>query len=126
MDIGRKRAWTSPKGEAKTAWLVDYTDGTGTRRYKQFAQKKAADAYLETVRTEVRDGIHIAASQSITVKEAADNWIKRARREDLEPATIDSYEQHVRLNLEPFLGQRRLSSVPTTESEKLREKVLAK
>lgn len=124
MAIVRKRAWTSPKGEAKTAWIVDYTDGAGTRRYKQFAQKKAADAYLATVITELQGGVHIAASKGITVKSAADNWIKRARRENLEPATIDSYEQHVRLHIEPFLAERKLSSLTKPEIETFRDQLL--
>ena len=28
----RKRTWTTRKGEAKEAWIVDYADGTGQRR----------------------------------------------------------------------------------------------
>lgn len=124
MAIVRKRAWTSPKGERKTAWMVDYTDGAGTRRYKQFAQKKAADAYLDTVKTEVRCGVHTAASQSITVKAAAANWLKRAWREELEPATIASYDQHVRLHIEPFLAERKLSSLTKPEIERFRDQLL--
>lgn len=34
----RRRNWTSPKGEEKTAWLVDYVDNGGKRRAKQFAR----------------------------------------------------------------------------------------
>src|SRR5262249_44552778 len=37
----RKRTWIGPSGEAKTAWVVDYTDNQGDRQRKHFAPKKA-------------------------------------------------------------------------------------
>ena len=41
----RKREWTTRKGEAKEAWIVDYTDQEGERHIKTFKRKKEADAY---------------------------------------------------------------------------------
>ncbi len=35
----RKRAWTTPRGEQKEAWVVDYVDQAGKRRLKTFAKK---------------------------------------------------------------------------------------
>jgi hypothetical protein len=32
----RMRKWTTAKGEAKEAWVVNYTDGSGVRRMKTF------------------------------------------------------------------------------------------
>ena len=46
MTAIRKRHWISPKGEAKSAWYVDYRDQAGTRRSKQFARKKDADNWV--------------------------------------------------------------------------------
>jgi integrase len=40
----RKRTWTAPNGETKTAWMVDYYDSRGDRQRKHFEKKKAADA----------------------------------------------------------------------------------
>jgi len=34
----RKRTWTSPKGEQKEAWVVDYVDQGGKRRLKTFGK----------------------------------------------------------------------------------------
>ena len=48
----RKRRWTT-RGLERTAWVVDYTDVTGTRRLKTFDTKKAADAWSVTARHEV-------------------------------------------------------------------------
>jgi integrase len=36
----RKREWLTAKGEAKTAWLVDYRDQAGARRFKTFSTRK--------------------------------------------------------------------------------------
>ena len=62
----RKRNWTSPKGEKKSAWVVDYFDQGGARHIKTFARKKEADAYVATAVVEVRSGVHTPDSQSIT------------------------------------------------------------
>lgn len=111
MATVRKREWTNRKGEHKIAWVVDYTDQRGGRRYKQFSRKGAADAHLTTVSVEVRDGTHTADSQSITIETAADLWLKQCRRESLEPTTIDSYDQHVRLHIVPFVGNRKINQL---------------
>ena len=41
----RKRNWKIATGEAKTAWIVDYTDNRGRRQRKHFQTKKAADSF---------------------------------------------------------------------------------
>ena len=45
----RKRTWRTRTGEAKEAWIVDYTDQQGARHIHTFARKKDADAYEVTV-----------------------------------------------------------------------------
>jgi hypothetical protein len=54
----RKRTWVTRRGETKTAWLADYFDQNRHRHTKQFATKRAADAWLLQTRGEVRDGVH--------------------------------------------------------------------
>src|ERR1700722_3462960 len=66
----RKREWTTAKGEARTAWGVDYADQGGQRRLKTFARKKDADAFAATAKVEIRSGIHTADSASVTIAEA--------------------------------------------------------
>ncbi len=50
--------WTSPSGEHKTAWQVDYKDSAGHRRSKQFPRKKEAEAWLVNASWEVKQGTH--------------------------------------------------------------------
>src|SRR5262249_27173978 len=65
--IGKRRFGPNKDREA---WVVDYVDQHFKRHIKTFKLKKEADDYLTTVRQEVREGIHTAASKSITVAEA--------------------------------------------------------
>ena len=102
----RKREWTTPKGEPRAAGLVDYRDAQGNRRAKQFDRKKAAEGWSTTAKHEVVQGTHTADSASITVEKAAANWLARGRRENLEPATLDSYDQHIRLHITPSWARR--------------------
>lgn len=75
----RKRKWTH-NGEQKDAWVCEYTDLTGTRRRKTFDKKKDADTFRQKVEREVADGVHIAESQTATVKEACELFIRHAEQ----------------------------------------------
>jgi integrase len=84
----RRRSWTSPAGEQKEAWVVDYRDQHGHRHIKTFDRKKDADAYHDTVRVDVRAGTHTAPSRSITIAEAGKLWIKTGTNNGLERTTL--------------------------------------
>ena len=75
----RRRRWTTPSGEAREAWVVDYVDRAGERHITTFARKADAVAYDVEVRTAVRAGTHTAPSKSPTVNEAVEDWLERAR-----------------------------------------------
>ncbi len=76
----RKRTWTSGVTE-RTAWVVDYQDQHGKRRLKTFKTKKAADSWATDALFHVKAGTHSPESTSITIAEAAEDWIKRAEHE---------------------------------------------
>ena len=107
----RKRKWISASGTAMVAWLVDYRDGQGKRRAKQFDRKKDADKFASVSDHEVRHGVHTADSQSITVGRAGELWLARGKREGLEQSTLNAYGQHVRLHIDPYLGGKRLNQL---------------
>jgi hypothetical protein len=52
----------------------------------------------------LRDGVHVADSDTITVAEAGKLWLKTGAGEGLERSTIDQREQHLRLHIVPFIG----------------------
>ncbi len=122
----RKRTWTTRKGEQKEAWIVDYFDQDGDRHIETFERKKDADARHATVKVNVRQGVHIAPSKSITVAEAAEGWIKRVEAEGRERATIREYRQHLDLHILPRIGRVKLANLTPTRVEAFRDDLLAK
>lgn len=89
----RKRTWTTKAGEAKTAWLVDYSDQSGKRHVKTFTRKRDADAWMVDARHEIRQGTHTADSASPTLSDAADAWIERTEARGRERVTTKQYRE---------------------------------
>lgn len=107
----RKRKWTTPKGVEKEAWIVDYSDMSGKRRLKTFAKKKDADQFAATATVEVREGVHVADSATITIEEAGKLWLKSGNAAGLERTTIDQRKQHLNLHIVPLRGSTKLTKV---------------
>ena len=101
----RRRKLTS----GKLVWQVDYRDGGGSRRHRQFPTKRAADAFFAKTLGELSTGIHTPDSQSVTVSEASRLWLLECERAKLEESTQRYYRQHVDHHLIPFIGASKLS-----------------
>lgn len=121
----RKRTWTNPKGERKEAWIVDYADQAGERHIQTFDRKKDADEYHATVRVDVGKGIFTPHSKSLTVAEAAEDWITFVRLEKRERSTLDHYRNHVDNHINPRLGREKLSKLTTPRIQAFRDDLLA-
>ncbi|MER9236411.1 site-specific integrase [Mesorhizobium sp. M0622] len=119
----RKRTWTTGKEETRTAWVVDYVDGKGTRRLKTFPKKKDADQFEATAKVEVREGSHVADSASVTVAAAGAFWIATGEDEGLERSSIDERKRHLKLHLEPFLGSTLLSHLTVPAVREFQDKL---
>lgn len=127
----RKREWTNTDGSTGEAWIVAYTDQDGKRRHKQFklgtvkAPKREAESFAAHVRQQIAVGTHIPQSQSKTVAEAGDLWIKSGEAAGLQRATLVQYRQLLKLHIKPFIGGMKLSaiSVPAVRAfeDRLRE-----
>jgi integrase len=109
----RKRTWKNPKGETKEAWIVDYVDQQGQRHIETFARKKDADERHAVVKVDVAKGIHTPASRSLTVAQAAADWLTYVELEGCERATLANYRKTVDLHLIPRLGSERLAKLTT-------------
>ncbi|AQZ50549.1 tyrosine-type recombinase/integrase [Martelella mediterranea] len=107
----RKRKWTNENGDEKTAWVVDYVDAQGKRRHKSFRLKKLADQFAATASVEVRQGIHVADSATVTIEQAGNLWLASGDAAGLERTTMDQRRQHLRLHLVPFAGNVKLSKI---------------
>jgi integrase len=120
----RKRVWTTRKGERKDAWMIDYSDQDG-RHMETFERKKDAEARHAEVAVAVRRGTHVAPTKSITVAEAADNWIKHVEADGKERSTLDQYRQHAKLHIVPRLGRYKLATLSPKIVETFRDGLLA-
>jgi integrase len=120
----RKRKWTTAKGERKESWVVDYFDQNGERHIETFSRKKDADERHATIKVDVRRGVHTAASKSIVVAEAAEDWIEYVTLEGRERSTIAQYRQHVDLHINPRLGREKLPALTTPRINEFRDDLL--
>jgi len=105
----RKREWKTAKGVAKSAWVADYVDMAGKRHQKAFAKKKDADTFAATAAVEVRQGIHVADSDSATIEAAGRFWIASGEGAGLERSTINQRKSHLENHIVPLIGEMLLS-----------------
>src|SRR5947209_3030685 len=115
----RRRRWNTVGGEAKSAWLVDYSDSRGERQRKHFSHKKAADAFRIQVEGQMQAGTYRPDADKVTVKEVCESFLehcegRNARDERMTRKMLTVYKGHVKnhiLHAEHGLGSRRLSQV---------------
>lgn len=120
----RKRSWTTRGGEQKEAWIVDYVDGEGDRHIQTFTRKKDADDYHSKVNVDVRQGVHTAPTKSLTVAEAAQDWLTFVELEGVERSTLDQYRQHVK-HITKRIGREKLTKLTTPRINVFRDDLLA-
>jgi len=92
-------------------YRAPYVDASGARRSTNFPTMKEAKAFLLTVGHELRTGTHVPMSVSPTLAEAAELWLNRCERKELEAKTLSQYRAHVELHIVPFLGNQKLSQL---------------
>ena len=71
-----------------------------------------------------KNSFHIV-SKSITVKQAAADWLAYVRAEKRERATLASYKRSVARHIIPRLGDVKLASLTTPRIQKFRDDLLA-
>ncbi len=69
-------------------------------------------------------GTFTADSVSITLAKAAELWLERCERDNLEAATLKQYRSHVTHHLDPMLGAVKLSRLTTPMVEQLVDDLL--
>jgi integrase len=110
----RKRTWVNRDGSKGQAWIAEYTDHEGKRRLRTFATKQEADSFHVGVTGDLRSGIHVPDSKSVTVAEAGRLWLQGCKADGLERSTVEYYQQHLEFHIVPLIGAVKLSrlSVP--------------
>ena len=103
---------------------MDYTDQDGDRHIETFKRKKDADARAQQIGVDVRAGIHTAAAKSVTVTEAAADWIRKVELDERERSTIAQYRQHAR-HITARIGNQKLAKLTKPQVEAFRDDLLA-
>ena len=119
MATVRKRIWKTASGEAKAAWLVDYTDSRGERQRKHFLNKKAADAFRIHIEGQMQAGTYRPNADKVTVKEVCESFLehcagRNVRDERMTRKMLAVYKGHVNnhiLHADHGLGNRKLSQL---------------
>jgi integrase len=119
----RKRVWHTKSGGRKEAWIVDYTDQASDRHVRTFDRKKDADAFRARVSVDVGAGIHTAPSKSITVANAAEDWVRSVELEGREATTLAQYRQHSQ-HIISHIGSTKLANLTTPGLNKFRDELL--
>lgn len=96
----RRRNWKTSKGEARTAYTVDYVDNRGARQRNQFTRWKAADKFRIRVESQLADGTHRPDANNVTVKELGERYLeyceaRMKRNERMTRKTLVVYIGHV-------------------------------
>jgi integrase len=90
---------------------MNYTDGAGKRRLKTFKRRRDAESFELAVAGEVRAGMHVPDSQSVTLAEAGRLWLDSCDLAGLERATLVDYRRHLELHIAPLIGAVKLSQL---------------
>jgi integrase len=115
----RRRTWKTESGEAKAAWLVDYTDSRGDRQRKHFSSKKAADAFRIQIEGQMQAGTYRSSADKVTLKEVCEGFLEHCagryeRDERMTRKMLTVYKGHVRnhiLHPDHGIGNRKLSQL---------------
>jgi integrase len=68
--------------------------------------------------------VHTPASRSITVAEAAADWLAHVKAEGRERTTINQYRQHVELHIKDRIGRVKLSALSAPRVNAFRDDLL--
>lgn len=127
----RKRIWKTGNNEAKTAWVVDYTDSRGERQRKHFTQKRAADAFRIRIEGQMQAGTYRPDADKVTVRQVCESFLEHCegrceRDERMTRKMLTVYRGHVNnhiLHQEHGLGGRKLSQLTARSVGEFRDQL---
>lgn len=130
MSTPRQRAATPKQQKATGKWgfVVDLPPGPdGKRRQARrsgFASSRDAQAALDLLRTDVREGTYVPDVNVSVQDYLVEEWLP-AVRSSLEPSTWTSYDRAMRLRVIPKLGGLKLRDLSPSHLNRLYAELLA-
>jgi integrase len=127
----RRRTWKTASGEAKAAWVVDYTDSRGDRQRKHYLSKKAADVFRIQIEGQMQAGTYRPNADKVTVKQVCESFLEHCagrnqRDERMTRKMLVVYKGHVNnhiLHSGHGLSNRKLSQLTARSVGEFRDRL---
>ena len=103
-----------PRRDCIGSWQARYRDANGDQKAKNFPKKKEADAFLDDVRSAVRQGTYLDPKRGdITMEKWWDEWwpANEPKRPTTRNRKLSAWTVHIR----PKWGKRKLNSLTYLE-----------
>ena len=88
------------------AWVLDYRDATGHRRWETYDTKREAEDAFAAVLPASRQTSRPTVDPNVTLTEYAERWLKLCA--NLKPRTVAGYREKLRLHILPSLGSLKI------------------
>lgn len=116
--------------DPNSPWVCEYTNPTTGKRHRitpRTGLKKDAEAARRKVEAEIERGEHIAISQTVTVKEAVEAWLKDCERrwrirDRMAGTTYHKYLSYSSNHVIPGLGAIKLTSLTSRQMQEFIDK----
>src|SRR3954471_22299267 len=90
-------------------WRPRYRDAEGKEHARHFARKADAQRWLDEVTASIVTGTYVdPRAGEVTFRDYAVEWLAM---QPLRPTTVLKYEQFLRLNINPRIGDRTLATI---------------
>lgn len=124
---GLRKRCRHPRAEwslCACAWFFAVTHDGKRHRGKvpgPVTDERAARSAYQLIVGRVKNGLApvepVAATDGLTVAQLGEDWLSQPR--DRKPSVIDGYREHLRVHINPVIGQRQVAAVTPEECEAL-------
>lgn len=94
-------------------WLASFKSRKPGQKYeyKTFDLKGQAEDFKAEMEQGFKEGTTGLSKDTLTVKQAADEWLKSPRLQKLERSTYEAYQQHLENHIKPFFDDTLLTDI---------------
>lgn len=121
-----KARWRNSDGTTSERWQVEWRDATKKRRRRQFQTLPEAKRFQATVKLGLAPAPIGSEGDVLSFKTAALEFIQSRIKLGREPSTWRAYDRHLRLHLEPLIGEEDVRKLRRAQFLDLQERLLAK
>jgi len=89
-----------------------------------FKTQKETKSFETTILGEIKAGIHVPDSASVTVREAGEIWLQECKANKLEAGSLRNYGYHLNLHILPLIGKMKLSRLTRPAVEAFKNRLL--